>query len=54
MLKWKRILAFEVLIAVVMKNPVFPDITSCSPLKINYVLEEHTASIFRVTEYAEE
>jgi hypothetical protein len=41
---------FEVLTAVVMKSPIFWDITPCSPLKVNRSSKEHVASIFRVEE----
>jgi hypothetical protein len=41
---------FEALIAVVVKSPIFCDITPCSPLKVNRRSKEHVASIFRVEE----
>jgi hypothetical protein len=31
-----------------MKSSIFWDITSCSPVKVNDVSEEHIVSIFRV------
>jgi hypothetical protein len=47
--KTDNINGFEVPTAVVMKNPVFCDITSCFSLKVNRRLEEHVAFILRVS-----
>jgi hypothetical protein len=41
----------EVHAPVVMKRPIFGDMTPCSLLKVNYVSEEHVASNFRVEGY---
>jgi hypothetical protein len=44
------VVGFEVITAVVMKCPIFWDITPCSPLKVTDVSEEHVSSIFKVKE----
>jgi hypothetical protein len=41
-----RLVGFEVLTAVFVKNSVFWAITPCSLLKVNDVSDEHIASIF--------
>jgi hypothetical protein len=46
----KDLVGFEVLTAVVMKNTIFWDITSCSTLKVNRCFGGNTASMFRVEE----
>jgi hypothetical protein len=42
--------AFEVLMAVIMKSCIFWDVMQHSPLRVNNVSEELVASIFRVEE----
>jgi hypothetical protein len=44
------VVGFEVLTVVDMESSRFWDIKPCSPLKINTILEEYVAPIFRVEE----
>jgi hypothetical protein len=37
-----------------MNSTIFWDVTPCSPVEVNHVLEEHNASIFRDEEQAKQ
>jgi hypothetical protein len=47
-LKTGKMNGFEVLTAVIMKSPIFWDITPCMPLKVNRLSEEYVTSIFKI------
>jgi hypothetical protein len=48
----RQLVVFEFIMSVTMKRTIFWDVTPYSLVEFTDVSEEHTASIFRVKEYA--